>query len=135
MLPARVPGTEKHMFYDTCPDLIVVRCPTECTLIQSDGPWQCTVTLRFHTDTSGQPVSPVRNILFGETIFTKAAVEDRLRRAQQAILNMDLDAVNVETFLSGSLTDSLTVSFSRNVIVLQICGSDVVDLSLVDLPG
>lgn len=110
------------------------RVPTECRLTRSSDPWQCTVSLRSITDASGQPLPQVKNENFGDTIFDKVEVEERLRRAQRAILNPN---TNVRQFLEGADEDPFDreLSFSKNCVTLQISGPDVADLSFVDLPG
>ncbi|KAF7366190.1 hypothetical protein MVEN_00496000 [Mycena venus] len=108
------------------------RCPTECRLSRSDAPWSCTVELRFITDKKGQPLGQARNETFGDTIFDKSAVEDRIRRAQRAILNPSKPS---RGFLDDIDEDATEVSFSTNYISLQISGPEVADLSFVDLPG
>ncbi|KAJ6458250.1 P-loop containing nucleoside triphosphate hydrolase protein [Mycena sanguinolenta] len=107
------------------------RCPTECRLSRSDAPWKCTVELRIITDKKGQPLGQARTEAFGEPIADKAAVEDRIRRAQRAILN---PSKPVLSFLDD-FEDDATVSFSTNYISLGITGPEVADLSFVDLPG
>ncbi|KAF8959975.1 P-loop containing nucleoside triphosphate hydrolase protein [Flammula alnicola] len=113
------------------------RCPTECRLSRSDSSWQCTVSLRFITDPSGQPLGQARNERFGAIIYDKSEVEERIRRAQLAILNPKVSAT---TFLEGDESDgnfdsSNQLSFSLNSVTLQISGPDVADLSFCDLPG
>lgn len=108
------------------------RCPTECRLSRSDAPWKCTVELRFITDKNGQTLGQARNEAFGDPIFDKSEVEDRIRRAQRAILNPSKPSRN---FLDDNEEDLAEVSFSTNYISLQISGPGVADLSFVDLPG
>ncbi|KAJ7587575.1 P-loop containing nucleoside triphosphate hydrolase protein [Mycena floridula] len=110
------------------------RCPTECRLSRSDEPWKCIVSLRRITDLQGQTLGQVRNESFGGVIYDKAAVEDRIRRAQRVILNPSTPA---SKFLSGDDEDpaSPELTFTPNYISLQISGPDVADLSFVDLPG
>ncbi|KAJ7829557.1 P-loop containing nucleoside triphosphate hydrolase protein [Mycena leptocephala] len=108
------------------------RCPTECRLSCSDAPWNCTVELRFISDKKGQPLGQARNEPFGDPIFDKSAVENRIRRAQRAILN---PSKPVLSFLDDVEDDSTEISFSTNYISLQINGPEVADLSFVDLPG
>ncbi|KAJ7119698.1 P-loop containing nucleoside triphosphate hydrolase protein [Mycena epipterygia] len=108
------------------------RCPTECRLSRSDAPWKCTVELRFITDKNGQTLGQARNEAFGDPIFDKSEVEDRIRRAQRAILNPSKPPRN---FLDDDEEDMAEVSFSTNYISLQISGPGVADLSFVDLPG
>ena len=94
----------------------------------------CKVSLRFSVDANGTPLQQVRNEAFGEPIYIKAEVEDRVRRAQRAILNPNTP---VQKFLESSIDDSprTQVSFSPNTICLQISGREVADLSFCDLPG
>ncbi|KAI0692158.1 P-loop containing nucleoside triphosphate hydrolase protein [Cytidiella melzeri] len=110
------------------------RCPTECRLSSSDEEWRCLVSLRFTTDSQGKPLGQARNESFGEVIFDKSQVEDRIRRAQRAILNPNTDSVK---FLEYDRSDSSAaeVAFSMNCICLHISGKNVADLSFVDLPG
>ncbi|KAH9910677.1 P-loop containing nucleoside triphosphate hydrolase protein [Amylocystis lapponica] len=91
------------------------RCPTGCRLSHSDKPWQCSVSLHFTTDERGEPLKQVRNVTFGDPIADKAEVEERIRRAQRAILNPHTNYLHI---LQGDIT-----------------GRDIADLSFVDLPG
>jgi hypothetical protein len=87
------------------------------------------------TDQDGQPLGQALNEQFGNIIYDKALVEDRLRRAQLAILNPDKPA---SQYLDGNYEDSglgSKLTFSQNCITLQISGPNVADLSFCDLPG
>ncbi|KAJ7452986.1 P-loop containing nucleoside triphosphate hydrolase protein [Mycena galericulata] len=108
------------------------RCPTECRLSRSDTPWKCIVEIRYITDKNGQTLGQARNEAFGDPIFHKSEVEDRIRRAQRAILNPSKPA---RSFLDDDDEDAPEISFSTNYISLQISGPLVADLSFVDLPG
>ncbi|KAH8088967.1 P-loop containing nucleoside triphosphate hydrolase protein [Cristinia sonorae] len=110
------------------------RCPTECRLSWSPESWKCLVSLRFITDARGQPLGQIRNEPFGEAIFDKDLVEERIRRAQRAILNPNTAS---REFLNGPDEDPTDrdLTFSMNCVSLQISGPDVADLSFCDLPG
>ncbi|KAF9447051.1 hypothetical protein P691DRAFT_732102 [Macrolepiota fuliginosa MF-IS2] len=110
------------------------RCPTECRLSHSESSWKCIVSLRFTTDANGAPLGQTRNEIFGPTIHSKNEVEDRIRRAQCAILN---PAKPAKHFLEDGdeLLGEAELSFSNNCVSLQISGPDVADLSFCDLPG
>ncbi|KAI0925224.1 hypothetical protein AcW1_007088 [Taiwanofungus camphoratus] len=110
------------------------RCPTECRLSYSTQPWKCLVYLQHITDERGQTLGQARKEPFGEAIFDKAEVEERIRRAQRAILNPSRDARH---FLTGQDEDPSVpdLSFSMSYVSLHISSSDVEDLSFVDLPG
>lgn len=92
------------------------------------------MSLRFTTDDYGQPLGQARNEPFGEPIFDKAKVEERIRRAQRAILN---PSTRPREFLEGDDEDPMErqLTFSTNCVSLEISGSDVADLSFCDLPG
>jgi hypothetical protein len=107
------------------------RCPTECRLSYSAEPWKCLVSLRFLKDEHGQSLGQVRNEPFGPPIFKKEQVEDRIRRAQLAILNPKRD---YRKYLDED-SEETDLTFSANCVSLQISGKDVADLSFVDLPG
>ncbi|THH04716.1 hypothetical protein EW146_g10107 [Bondarzewia mesenterica] len=110
------------------------RCPTECRLSYSQQPWSCTVSLHFLNDEQNPDSGQPRNVPFGDPILFKNAVEERIRRAQRAILNPRTDP---QRFLNGPDEDpeSRQLSFSSNSVCLSIRGKDVADLSFVDLPG
>ncbi|KAJ7057470.1 P-loop containing nucleoside triphosphate hydrolase protein [Mycena amicta] len=121
------------------------RCPTECRLSRSNTPWKCTVELRFITDKNGTPLGHARTEPFGDPVSDKADVEERIRRAQRAILNPSKsaqsfledagndDANSQDAYGHGAMQDEM--SFSTNFISLSISGPDLADLSFVDLPG
>lgn len=93
------------------------------------------ISLRFITDSQGQTLGQVRNEPFGATIYRKAEVEERIRRAQRAILN---PSTSPKHFLEGyedGEPSAAELSFSTNCVSLQISGPDVADLSFCDLPG
>lgn len=117
-------------------DYLPSRCPTECRLSRgsANSAWQCKVTLRFTHDRNGQPLGQARNEDFGPVIFDKAFVEERIRRAQRAILNPSSPR---SQFLEGDDEDDdvSELTFSSNVVSLAISGPGVADLSFCDLPG
>lgn len=126
LIPSLDYATLKRM-----PLTALYRCPTECRLLQNKAsPWQCIVSLRWLTDKRGQSIK-VRTDQFGEPIHDPADVAERVRRAQCAILSPDSDP---EVFLRGEVMTP-EPSFSKNCVSLEITGPDVIDLSLVDLPG
>ncbi|KAI0295243.1 P-loop containing nucleoside triphosphate hydrolase protein [Russula brevipes] len=111
------------------------RCPTECQLSRSSEPWRCVVSLRITTDQNGIELAQPRRVEFGDPIFDKTLVTERIRRAQYAILN---PKAPIRFFLKASsdvLKEERQLSFSSNSVCLDICGRDIDDLSFVDLPG
>ncbi|KAH9965472.1 P-loop containing nucleoside triphosphate hydrolase protein [Russula dissimulans] len=126
-----ISGITLHRASGTC-----TRCPTECLLTHSSEPWRCVVSLRLVTDEDGVVRAQPRRVEFGDPIFDKALVTERIRRAQSAILN---PGVPPEKVLNASLDESeerpFKLSFSSNSVCLEIRGRDVEDLSFVDLPG
>jgi hypothetical protein len=90
--------------------------------------------LKIVTDADGRVLSQPQKIEFGEPIFTKSLVTERIRRAQCAILNPHTPN---EDFLEASpeILELRELSFSSNSVCLEISGKDMDDLSFVDLPG
>ncbi|KAJ2922805.1 hypothetical protein H1R20_g14300, partial [Candolleomyces eurysporus] len=82
----------------------------------------------------GSLLGQVRNEVFGSVIYNKAEVEERIKRAQSAILNPSRPR---KEFLDGDddISCPTELSFSNNCVSLQISGPDVADLSFCDLPG
>jgi len=74
------------------------------------------------------------NIPFGQVITDKRLVEERIRRAQRAILR---PKANPDVFLSGPDEDPdyRELTFSKNCVSLEISGPELTDLSFCDLPG
>lgn len=69
-------------------------------------------------------------------MFSQVDIEDRLRRAQLAILSPD---TNPSVFLLDdqvhSTMSSAGAAFSQNYISVEISGPEITNLSFCDLPG
>ena len=85
-------------------------------------------------DKHGEAMGTPDIIPFGATITDKGRVEERIRRAQRAILN---PSIGYERFLLGPDEDleERELSFSKNCVCLELSGPDLTDLSFCDLPG
>ena len=85
-------------------------------------------------DRDGRPVGTAKNLPFGPVIKDKKLVEERIRRAQRAILR---PSEKPEMFLSGPDEDGghPELTFSKNCVSLEISGPELTDLSFCDLPG
>ena len=90
--------------------------------------------MKLHFSTNARGVSiPVNVVQFGDSIVDKSLVEDRIRRAQRAILNPSKDPIKY--LQDEELPDDNELSFSKNYVSLEISGPELTDLSFVDLPG
>ncbi|KIM52928.1 hypothetical protein SCLCIDRAFT_32268 [Scleroderma citrinum Foug A] len=95
-------------------------------------PWTCSVKPRFIADRYGAQIKP-HVITFGDPVTSdKSDVEERIRRAQRAILN---PSMGPKTFLECVHVWENETSFSRNYVSLEISGKELADFSFVDLPG
>jgi hypothetical protein len=113
----------------------------ECRLTNSSNPWQCQVLLRRETDANGTKIS-AKEEPFGPLLFNKEDLEEMLRRAQLAILNPSLPADYFVDFDTSALApgerpadSERQLSFSDDVVCLDLSSPDVTDLSFIDLPG
>jgi hypothetical protein len=105
------------------------RCPIECQLTQTPGDWSCRIQLRW-SDTSKDPTE------FGGLVTDKAELERMIRRAQFAVLNPKVPAAQFLSVDPNSTdTRSGQLSFSDNVICLDIKAPEIPDLTFIDLPG
>ncbi|CAE6452917.1 unnamed protein product [Rhizoctonia solani] len=109
------------------------RCPIECRLKRSEQAWEATVYLRFENGKSGY-VGKTTEIQFGSQMTERMEVQERIRRAQLAILNPTIEPL---TFLNAEESRSYpsSRSFSQNCVIVALSGNELSDLNFVDLPG
>ncbi|GAA5883270.1 hypothetical protein JCM16303_007338 [Sporobolomyces ruberrimus] len=121
------------------------RCPFEVRLHQSDEPWYCKISVRFETGEDGRPLDKISETPFGPLIRDPNGVESALRRAQLAVLNPSVDPAkwasasnpDVQAAKEGKtvLGSKKQLSFSTNLVCIDISGPEVTDLAFLDLPG
>ncbi|KAF9244557.1 P-loop containing nucleoside triphosphate hydrolase protein [Melanogaster broomeanus] len=113
------------------------RCPMECRMSSSDGPWSCRISVRWEFDDLGKPQNSVSEVPFGDVIYDEGEVELALRRAQAAVLHPGTPS----TKFLGMSADEIknmkdpSIPFSRNVVCIDLEGPNLTDLSFIDLPG
>ncbi|KAG9099501.1 hypothetical protein FRC06_005215 [Ceratobasidium sp. 370] len=108
------------------------RCPIECRLKHSDTEWTANVLLRFESGKDGYSGS-TKEIKFGATMTSRDEVQERIRRAQLAILNPTIDSLSFLT--SDENAQYRSRSFSQNCVIVELSGNQLSDLNFVDLPG
>ena len=96
--------------------------------------WSCRVFLRRMTTSGGQSAFGQTKEQFGDPVTDKNLLEDLVLRAQLAILNPSLPS---EAFLRPdvNLNGRSELSFTPNIVCLEITGPEYTDISFVDLPG
>ena len=97
------------------------RCPTELRLIQTppNSKWECKVGIRFEFDDQRQkPLSNVEEISIGKCT-NPSQVTDLVTRAQTKILQKQ----------------NTRLKFSRNVITVEVYAADIINLTVIDMPG
>jgi hypothetical protein len=111
------------------------RCPIECRLTRGDDlEWSCRVFLRRVSVSNGQSKFGQSKEPFGDKIVDRDLLEGLVLRAQLAILN---PSIPYERFLHEDLNLNAPseLSFSPNIVCLEITGPEYTDISFVDLPG
>ncbi|KAJ7185818.1 P-loop containing nucleoside triphosphate hydrolase protein [Mycena filopes] len=115
------------------------RCPMECRLSSSTGPWSCRISIRVEFDESGHARPGTSEVQFGDLIMNKDEVELALRRAQVAVLNPNADLSQILEMsaeeLKKGIPGEVPLPFSRNVICVDLEGPGLTDLMFLDLPG
>ncbi|CAO1621291.1 unnamed protein product [Sympodiomycopsis kandeliae] len=106
------------------------RCPIEVRLSNSDCDWECHVSLRSDSE----------EVPFGPVIKDSLIVQDRLKRAQLALLSgTALSTLDTSAYLTTEIQNipqsHSQLSFTSSSICLSIHSRDVINLSFVDLPG
>ncbi|CAE6440454.1 unnamed protein product [Rhizoctonia solani] len=107
------------------------RCPIECQSQYADTPWTAEVFLKFERTDRGSGADVGGEVPFGGPLEDPNQVEDRIRRAQIAVLN---PAVDPDVILGGEEPTG-GLSFTKNCVVVKLSGRELADLSFVDLPG
>lgn len=102
-----------------------------------DTPWSCQVSVRWEFASDGSPAEDVRQVPFGPRFTDKANVELMLRRAQSAVLNPQCDSQEFVRGPSEALSSlgANMLSYSRNVVCVELSGPELPDLTFIDLPG
>ncbi|KAH9965465.1 P-loop containing nucleoside triphosphate hydrolase protein [Russula dissimulans] len=105
------------------------RCPIECRLTRREEPWSCAIFLRRRSPSGGLSKEP-----FGEVITDSSLLTNIILRAQLAILNPRTPAL---TFLdvNTDLDTATDLSFTSDIVCLEITGPGYSDISFIDLPG
>ncbi|KAE9397409.1 P-loop containing nucleoside triphosphate hydrolase protein [Gymnopus androsaceus JB14] len=114
------------------------RCPMECRLLSSTGPWTCQISIRQEFDRGGNRLREVFETRFGGTITDKSQVELALRRAQFSVLNPGIpqkDILNASPEKLKTMATQKSMPFSKNVVCVDLEGPELTDLSFIDLPG
>ncbi|GAA6008899.1 hypothetical protein JCM11491_003826 [Sporobolomyces phaffii] len=121
------------------------RCPFEVRLQHSPDAWYCKISIRFETGEDGRPLEKIAETPFGVLIRDPENVEAALRRAQLAVLNPSVSPADWAKATDEDVKkakEGLTVlgskkqlSFSTNLVCIDIAGPEVTDLAFLDLPG
>ncbi|KAL0563872.1 hypothetical protein V5O48_018190, partial [Marasmius crinis-equi] len=120
-------------------DSICTRCPMECTVMVAPT-WSCNIYLRKKYEPNGQPVNYNSKIDFETGITDPSGLELWLRRAQAAILCPHRDpsefrGMSAEAIKMLLKDDEKALSFSKNVVGVDVKGPGATPLTFVDLPG
>lgn len=113
------------------------RCPTEVRLVQANKAWSCAVTLRIEQLPNGEPLQPPRTVTFGQPLSSPDLVEERLKRAQIALLSFETEKAldGIDSLIHAIELPKPQREFTENTVCLTIEDHNAVNLSFVDLPG
>lgn len=106
----------------------------KCTIMRSEGPWSCEISLQIAYDSKGEDL-PHPSTVFFQKVSRPNDVEIWLKRAQAAILSPGVSSDHFIDMTSDQLKALKTQSFSYNTIELLVRDPEGTDLCFVDLPG
>jgi hypothetical protein len=100
--------------------------------------WRCQISLRIIYDENGEVLPTPEIVGFGDAMTEAEDVENRLHRAQDAVLQWhtrvnDEDKGEILNYEYNASDDA--PGFSKNVVRLEVSGPDLVDVTFIDLPG
>ena len=84
--------------------------------------------MRKTVDKKGDQLGVAENVSFGDVITDKKDVEERIRRAQRAILNPSVKPNTFLLGLDGESDEKPELSSSKNCVCLELSGPDLTDL-------
>ena len=104
-----------------------------CRLSRSDKPWRCTVSLNFLSSRSATSNKAV-TIQFGDVVTDPSLAEERIRRAQHAILSPNTDHTRF-LYAPEDECPPPELTFTSDSIQIEISDRNLTNLSFFDLPG
>ena len=117
----------------------------ECRMItNASAEWTCQIKIRREIeDATGQKIlSEQIEKPFGAPISHPPDVEQMLRRAQLAVLNPSVPSDDFVNYDLADLDEDVPplnsdkqYSFTPNLVILEISGPRVLNLTFIDLPG
>ncbi|KAI5834866.1 hypothetical protein K523DRAFT_360272 [Schizophyllum commune Tattone D] len=116
---------------------VCTRCPMECIMKKTTGPWSCKITIRRVTTQAEEYTGHPSSVDFGPGITRKEDVDIWLRRAQAAVLSPHRSPEYFHNLSADQLKepDPARLAFTRNTVVVNLEDSDLTNMSFVDLPG
>ncbi|KAL1746323.1 P-loop containing nucleoside triphosphate hydrolase protein [Schizophyllum fasciatum] len=116
---------------------VCTRCPMECVMKKTEGPWTCRIAIRKDSDLPMSEGTQQCTVDFGPIITRKEDMNIWLRRAQAAILSphRSFDTFHGMSAEELNEPDAQRLPFSRNAIVVNLEDRDLTNMSFVDLPG
>jgi hypothetical protein len=104
-----------------------------CRLSRSSESWKCTISLNFSTSRSTTSKKAV-TAQFGDVITDRSQVEERIRRAQRALLSQNTDHNLFLNEPEGEFP-AAELTFTSDSVQIEISDRNLTKLSFFDLPG
>jgi hypothetical protein len=107
---------------------------------RADVSWSCAISLRIIYDSEGIPLPTPLTFPFGDILLNSDHVKACLEHAQDAILSIRDDSIDDDIAQFLDPTNYSTQEFKRrpftqNVVRMEVCDPDLVDVTFIDLPG
>ena len=136
-LPRSLDTCTRYIFHpraeNFCSSRFPSRCVMHCRLSRSNESWKCIISLNFSTSRSTTS-KKAATVQFGDTITERSQVEERIRRAQRALLSPNADH---DLFLNKPEEEfpPAELTFTSDSVQIEISDRNLTNLSFFDLPG
>ncbi|KIL69419.1 hypothetical protein M378DRAFT_98940 [Amanita muscaria Koide BX008] len=112
-------------------------CPFEYRLSRGGSPWSCRISVRSISEDNGPLQAPSATFI-GDVITKKTELPAMMKRAQIAALNPSISMANILSMspneIDSHLTTHLSMACVHSTVSLELNGTDMTDLTLIEMP-
>lgn len=112
-------------------------CPFEYRLSRGGSPWSCRISVRSISE-DNVPLQAPSTRFIGDVITKKTELPAMMKRAQIAALNPSISTANILSMSPNEMdnypTTHLSTTCVHSTVSLELNGTDLTDLTLIEMP-